>query len=489
MNELVGKTVAELRDGLRAKKFSSLEITEAFLKVTEEKKDLNCYIEVTADKARTDAKRADEALARGEKGLILGVPIGLKDIISTKGIKTTCASKMLSQYVPPYDATVAAKVGSAGGVLIGKQNMDEFAMGSSNENSFFGVVKNPWDLSRVPGGTSGGSAAAVAARIIPASLGTDTGGSVRQPASYCNVVGLKPTYGRVSRYGVVAYASSLDQVGVLTRTVRDCAIVTEVISGKCAHDSTSVDIPVPNFEASIGKDIKGLRIGIPKEYFIKGLNPDVDNSVRKALAGLEAQGAKLVEISLPNTEHSVAVYYIIAPAEMSSNLSRYDGIRYGFRAEGTTDLKSLYCQTRAQGFGKEVKRRILVGTHVLSTGYYDAYYVKAQKVRSLIKKDFTDAFKDHCDIVAAPVVPTTAFKIGEKINDPLSMYLEDILTLPVNLAGLPGMSVPCGFDSKGLPIGLQLIGKPFDEETLFRVGHVHESINDSYKKIAPNAVQ
>lgn len=488
MNELFGKTVAELRDGLRAKKFSSVEITESFLKITADKKDLNCYIEITADKARADAKKADEALARGEKQALLGIPVGLKDIISTKGIKTTCASKMLANYVSPYDATVAAKIGAAGGVLIGKQNLDEFAMGSSNENSFFGHVKNPWDLDRVPGGTSGGSAAAVAARIIPASLGTDTGGSVRQPASYCNVVGLKPTYGRVSRYGVIAYASSLDQVGVLTRTVRDCAIVTEVISGKCKNDSTSVDIPVPNFEASIGKDIKGLRIGIPKEYFIKGLNPDVEKAVKGALAGLEAQGAKLVEVSLPNTEYAVAVYYILAPAEMSSNLSRYDGIRYGFRAEGTTDLKSLYSQTRAQGFGKEVKRRILVGTHVLSTGYYDAYYIKAQKVRALIKQDFTNAFKDHCDVIVCPVTPATAFKIGEKLNDPLSMYLEDIFTLPVNLAGLPGMSVPCGFDSKGLPIGLQIIGKPFDEETLFRVGHVHESISDAHKKVAPYAV-
>jgi aspartyl-tRNA(Asn)/glutamyl-tRNA(Gln) amidotransferase subunit A len=360
--------------------------------------------------------------------------------------------------------------------------MDEFAMGSSNENSAFGPVGNPWNPEYVPGGSSGGSAAAVAARICPITLGTDTGGSIRQPAGFCGIVGLKPTYGRVSRYGVIAYASSLDQVGGFAHNVRDCALVTQAICGVDPNDATSVNQPVPQFDKALGRDIKGLRIGIPKEYFVSGLAPDVHEALKKAIATLEGLGAVPVEISLPHTDVAVAVYYILAPAEASSNLARYDGIRYGHRATGQMDLKTLYCKSRSEGFGREVQRRILVGTYVLSSGYFDAYYVKAQKVRSLISQDFKEAFASKCDIIVAPTAPTAPFKIGEKLSDPLQMYLNDIFTIPVNLAGLPGMSLPCGFSREGLPVGLQLIGRPFDEETIFQVGHAFESATDWHTK-------
>jgi aspartyl-tRNA(Asn)/glutamyl-tRNA(Gln) amidotransferase subunit A len=367
---------------------------------------------------------------------------------------------------------------TAGTVSIGKLNMDEFAMGSSNENSAYGPVRNPWNPEYVPGGSSGGSAAAVAARMCPITLGTDTGGSIRQPAAFCGIVGLKPTYGRVSRYGVIAYASSLDQVGAFARTVRDCALATEAICGADPNDATSAQQPVPNFEAACGRSIKGLRVGLPKEYFIPGLSTEVRNSVDAAVKVLEGLGAIPVEISLPHTELAISVYYILAPAEASSNLARYDGIRYGHRATGDLDLKTLYSRSRREGFGREVQRRILIGTYVLSSGYYDAFYLKAQKVRSLLVKDFNDAFKNQCDIIAAPTAPTLPFRLGEKVSDPLTMYLEDIFTVPVNLAGLPGMSIPCGFSNEGLPIGLQLIGKPWDENTLFQVASAYEGSTD-----------
>ncbi len=484
MAPLCSLSLSEMREGLDKKKFSSKELTESALSNIEKAKGLNAFIEVSRESALREADAADALLKKGEgKDLpLLGIPVGIKDMILTKGIRTTCASKILSNFVAPYDATVTCRLKDAGAVTVGKTNMDEFAMGSSNETSHYGPVQNPWDTSRVPGGSSGGSAAAVAAGLVPLALGTDTGGSIRQPSSYCSTVGIKPTYGRVSRYGVVAYASSLDQVGPITRNVRDAAKITKILSGLDARDATSSNIPVPNYEAVLGKDIKGLRVGVPKEYFIKGLNPEVEKSVRGAIDQLVSLGAKTVEVSLPTTEVALSVYYVLAPAEASSNLGRYDGVKYGFRATGTKDLQDLYCQTRSEGFGKEVKRRILIGTHVLSTGYYDAFYLRAQKVRTLIAQDFKRVFESECDIIVCPTAPTTAFKIGEKVSDPLAMYLSDVFTIPVNLAGLPGMSLPCGFDGQGLPIGVQLIGRSFDEETLFKVAYAYESSTDWHKK-------
>jgi aspartyl-tRNA(Asn)/glutamyl-tRNA(Gln) amidotransferase subunit A len=481
-SDLATLTLAEMRAGLVARRFSSVELTTALLDRAEKASALNAFITLSRERTLAEAQECDARLARGEGGVLLGVPIAIKDMILTRGERTTAASKMLADFVAPYDATVVAKLREAGAVIFGKTNLDEFAMGSSNETSFFGAVRNPWSLDHVPGGSSGGSAAAVAARLAPAALGTDTGGSIRQPASFCNIVGLKPTYGRVSRYGAIAYASSLDQIGPFAANVADCAAVYEVIAGVDPLDSTSVDAPRPDLAALAASDLRGLRIGIPREYFIKGLRPEVESLVRSAVTVLEGRGATVVEISLPHTELAVAVYYILAPAEASSNLARYDGVRFGHRAEGVTDLKDLYCRSRSEGFSAEVQRRILVGTYVLSAGYFDAYYVKAQRVRALIARDFATAFAHECDVIACPTAPTPPFRLAEKVEDPLAMYLNDVFTIPVNLAGLPALSIPCGFVGD-LPVGLQLIGKPWNEDTLLKVGQVYESATDWHTRI------
>jgi len=482
MSDISSLTISEMRAGLDSKQFSCSELVKASLDKADACSGLNCFTQLSSDSALKEAEVIDKLLSQGKRAPLLGIPLGIKDVICTKGVRTTAGSKILENFIPPYDATVVRRLKTAGGVSIGKLNMDEFAMGSSNETSAYGPVRNPWNPEYVPGGSSGGSAAAVAAGICPVSLGTDTGGSIRQPASFCGIVGLKPTYGRVSRYGVIAYASSLDQVGGFARNVRDCALVTQAICGRDPNDATSANKEVPDFSKSIGQNLKGLRIGLPKEYFVSAVAPEVSDALKKAIRTLEDLGAIPVEISLPHTDCAVAVYYILAPAEASSNLARYDGIRYGHRASGKLDLKALYAKSRSEGFGREVQRRILVGTYVLSSGYYDAYYLKAQKVRSLIVKDFHEAFSTKCDVIAAPTAPDTPFKIGERISDPLQMYLNDIFTIPVNLAGLPGMSVPCGFTSQGLPVGLQLIGKPWDEETLFRTAAAYEGATDWHNR-------
>ena len=431
------------------------------------------------------ARAADERLARG-KGVtpLTGVPIALKDLLCTQGVATTCGSHILHNYTPPYDATVVSRLREAGAVFLGKTNLDEFAMGSSNETSWFGVVKNPWDPQAVPGGSSGGSAAAVAAGGCAAALGSDTGGSIRQPASYCGVVGLKPTYGRVSRFGLVAFASSLDQIGPMTRDVKDAALLMNIISGKDPLDSTSADVEIPDFLKALTGKIRGLRIGLPKEYFIEGMEPEVEARVREALETLKSLGADLREISLPHTNYAVDVYYLIAPAEASSNLARYDGVRYGYRTESPRDTASLYQGTRQEGFGEEVKRRIMLGAYALSSGYYDAYYLKAQKVRTLVREDFLRAFEE-VDVIATPTAPTPAFKIGERRADPLTMYLSDIFTIPCNLAGIPGISVPCGLTSAGLPVGIQFMAKAFDEETLLRVSDAFQRVTDFHRRRPP----
>ncbi len=482
MSEIFNLSLTELSAGLQQKDFSSVEVTQSFLARMEAHADLNAYITSCPESALEEAKKADARLQAGEKTPLLGVPLAIKDVLTTKGIRTTCGSKILKDFIPPYTATSVAKLSGLGAVNLGKTNMDEFAMGSSNETSAFGNVKNPWDKERVPGGSSGGSAAAVAARLAPAALGTDTGGSVRQPASLCNLTGLKPTYGRISRYGLIAYASSLDSVGVFTSTAQDAAVLMQAMSGKDEMDASSVDVAVPDFSANLNKDIKGLRIGVPEEYFIPGMNPQVENLVKAAIAKLEDQGASVVPISLPSTKLAVATYYIIAPAEASSNLARFDGIRYGNRAEDAKDLIEVYKKTRAEGFGEEVQRRIMVGAYVLSTGYYDAYYLRAQKIRALISNEFKKAFSEQCDLIACPTSPCTAFKIGEKTDDPLAMYLSDVFTIPVNMAGIPGISIPCGFDNDNLPVGLQLIGKAWDEPTLLQVAHNYQQITDWHKK-------
>ena len=435
---------------------------------------LRTYLTVCADDASAQAVIANQQLQTPATAPPLcGIPIAIKDVILTKGVRSTAGSKILADFVPPYDATVIQRLKHAGAIIIGKVNCDEFAMGSSNENSAFFPTRNPWDLTRVPGGSSGGSATAVAADQTLASLGTDTGGSIRLPAAFCGVTGMKPTYGRVSRYGVVAYASSLDQVGPVTKDVRDCALLLQTIAGHDPKDSTAVDLPVPNYQATLTQGVQGLRIGIPKEYFVEGMQPEVESAVRTSIDELTALGAQPVLISLPHTPYAVATYYIIATAEASSNLARYDGVRYGYRTPQSDGLAAMYAQTRAEGFGIEVKRRILLGTYVLSAGYYDAYYLKAQKVRTLIRQDFLQALQ-ACDVIATPVAPTTAFALGDKTTDPLTMYLSDIFTIAVNLAGLPGIAIPCGFDHQGLPISLQLIGKPFDEATLLRAAYSYE---------------
>lgn len=462
---------------------SSLELTRAYIdRVEKLDPRLNTYILRSTDMALKQAEIADKRIKRKDAVTKLtGIPIALKDIFLTKDIETTCASKILKGYIPPYNGTVVEKLFNAGAVLLGKLNMDEFAMGSSNEHSAFGPVKNPWDTDFVPGGSSGGSSAAVAADLCVASLGTDTGGSVRQPASCCSIVGLKPTYGRISRYGIIAFASSLDQVGPITKDVTDCAILMNIIAGYDPNDATSLNTPVPDYTKSLITDIKGLKIGVPKEYFVEGIDHEVSQAVEAAADKLKEMGADCFEISLPHTKYAVPTYYIIAPAEASANLARYDGIRYGHRTKKLNDLKSLYEESRTEGFGPEVTLRIIIGTYVLSSGYYDAYYLKAQKVRTLIKQDFFDAFK-QCDAILTPVMPTPPFKLGEKIADPLTMYLSDIFTIPVNLAGLPGISVPCGFTNYGLPIGMQLIGKPLDEATLIRIAYTYEQATEWHKR-------
>lgn len=475
-------TLHEASEKLRKREVSSQELTEAvFQRIAQTDGILRSYITVCRDAAIAQAKEADNRLKqRPAASPLLGIPIALKDNLLTRGLRTTCASRILDNFIPPYDATAVAKVRSAGAVITGKTNLDEFAMGSSAENSAFFSTRNPWHLERVPGGSSGGSAASVAADQCIAALGTDTGGSIRQPAAFCGVVGVKPTYGRVSRYGVIAFASSMDQVGPVAKDVRDCALLLEAISGRDPGDSTSVNCPVPSYSKSLTGDIAGLRLGIPKEYFTAGLQPAVDQAVMSAIRQLENRGAIIEEISLPHTEYAVAVYYIIAPAEASSNLARYDGMRYGQRAVGR-DLIETYMLTRAQGLGPEVKRRIMLGTYALSAGYYDAYYLKAQKVRTLIHRDFDAAF-EHCDAIITPTSPTTAFRISEKIHNPLQMYLSDICTIPINLAGVPAISVPCGLDQDGLPIGMQVIGKHFDEATILRVAHAYEQQTEWHKK-------
>ena len=475
-------TIHELQEKLKKKEISSVELTEStFKRIADIDEKIHSYITVCRESALEEAKEADAKLRRMDSpSPLLGIPIALKDIFLTQGILTTCASKILSNFVPPYDGTVVKKLKEAGAVIVGKTNMDEFAMGSSNENSIFGVTRNPWKLDCVPGGSSGGSAAAVAADECVASLGTDTGGSIRQPAACCGVVGLKPTYGRVSRFGIIAFASSLDQVGPMTKDVTDSALMLEAIAGHDPADSTSLDTPVSPYLSALKEKVKGLKIGIPKEYFIPGIQPEVEKAVKEGIRVLKKSGIKVVEVSLPHTEYAVAVYYLIATAEASSNLARYDGMKYGYRQPGK-DLTETYFKSREFGFGAEVKRRIMLGTYALSSGYYDDYYLKAQKVRRLIKKDFDEAFKS-CDVIITPTAPTTAFKIGEKTEDPLQMYLSDIFTNSVNLAGLPGLSMPCGFDSSGLPIGLQIIGKALDEATILRVAYAYEQATDWHKK-------
>jgi aspartyl-tRNA(Asn)/glutamyl-tRNA(Gln) amidotransferase subunit A len=460
---------------VRDKEISSRELTRALLSRIERiNPKINAYVTVLPETAMREAAARDEEIARGHvRGPLHGVPVALKDIFCTKGIRTTCASRILKDFDPPYDATVAEKIRAAGAVLLGKQNMDEFAMGSSTETSCFGPALNPWATDRIPGGSSGGTAAAVAAGTCFAGVGTDTGGSIRQPASHCGVVGMKPTYGRVSRYGMIAFASSLDQGGPIARTVPDAAVVLAAIAGYDRRDSTSVDVPVPDYLAATGRGVKGMRVGLPREYFTEGQDASVKAAVEKALTSLISLGAEGVEISLPHTGYALSTYYIIAPAEASSNLARYDGVRYGYRADGAKGLIEMMSRTRAEGFGEEVKRRVMIGTYALSAGYYDAYYGKAQKVRTLLRRDFTEAFA-RVDVILTPTAPTPAFRVGEKVDDPLTMYLSDIYTIPANLAGIPGISVPCGLSPGGLPIGGQLLGKHFDEESLLAAAAVIE---------------
>lgn len=454
-------------------------LIDIFKRIQEVEKKVKAYITLTVEEAYNMAKDAENAIFSGKKSVVTGVPLAIKDNICTKGILTTCASKILYNFYPPYESTVTSKLLSNKYILIGKTNMDEFAMGSSTENSGFHITRNPWDLERVPGGSSGGSAAAVAADECIAALGSDTGGSIRQPASFCGVVGLKPTYGRVSRFGLVAFASSLDQIGPITKCVADSALLMNVISGYDPMDSTSAPIEPPDFTEYLGREVNGFKIGIPKEYFIKGMDKEVEEKVKDAIKHLESLGCIPVEISLPHTEYAVATYYIIATSEASSNLARYDGVKYGLRIEGK-DLLEMYMKTRSQGFGAEVKRRIMLGTYALSAGYYEAYYKKAQQVRTLIKNDFEKAF-EKVDFIITPTAPSAAFKIGEKVDDPLQMYLSDIFTISVNLAGVPAISIPCGFTQEGLPVGLQIIGKPFDEARILQLAYAYEQSTPWHK--------
>ncbi len=476
------KTIAEHAVCLAKGEYSCVELTEHFLKRIESSSDLNAFITVTDQLAHQQAIQADQIVKAGNAGPLTGIPIAQKDLLCTKGVLTTCGSRILDNFISPYDATVIAKLHDQGMVTLGKTNMDEFAMGSSNETSFYGPVKNPWDLERVPGGSSGGSAAAVAAMLAPVATATDTGGSIRQPAALCGLTGIKPSYGRVSRFGMVAFASSLDQAGVLARNAEDAALVLAAMSGFDQRDSTSLDVPVPDYMASLEDSIKGKVIGLPKEFFGDGVEPDVADAVQASVRELEALGAKTIEVELPNSEVGIPCYYVLAPAEASSNLSRFDGVRYGFRAQEYLDLNDMYEQTRAQGFGEEVQRRIMIGTYVLSSGYYDAYYIKAQKLRRLISDDFTKAF-EKCDLIAGPTAPDTAFRIGDKNDDPVAMYLNDIFTNSVNLAGLPGISVAAGMDRNNLPVGLHLIGRYLDESTILNVAHQFQRATDWHLKV------
>ncbi len=476
------KTIAELSSGLKKKEFSSVELTQHFLgRIQKFNKPLNAFVTITEKEALAAAKKADEEIAKGNAGLLTGIPIVHKDIFCTKGIKTSCGSKMLDNFIAPYDATIVARLNNAGTVLLGKANMDEFAMGSSNEHSYYGPVKNPWDLETVPGGSSGGSAAIVAARLAPMATGTDTGGSIRQPASLCGITGLKSTYGRVSRFGMVAFASSLDHGGPLTQTAEDAAIILNCIAGFDEKDSTSVDKPVPDYTKTLNDDIKGLRIGLPKEFFDEKLNPEIAAIVQEAAKEFEKQGAILKEISLPRAHLAIPAYYVIAPAEASSNLARYDGIRFGHRTKDPKNLLDLYELTRTEGFGDEVKRRIMIGTYVLSSGYYDAYYLKAQKIRRLISDDYQRAFKE-VDMILSPTSPCPAFKIGSKTNNRVDMYLSDIFTVTSNLTGLPSISLPAGF-MNGLPIGLQLTGNYFEEARMLNVAHRYQQTTKWHQKM------
>ncbi|MBT9370494.1 Asp-tRNA(Asn)/Glu-tRNA(Gln) amidotransferase subunit GatA [Rhizobium sp. CSW-27] len=481
MTDLTSLTIAAARDKLKAREISAVELTESYLKAIDVANGaLNAYVAVTPDKAIAMAKASDARLAEGKGGALEGIPLGVKDLFATEGVHTQACSHILDGFKPNYESTVTGKLWGEGAVMLGKLNMDEFAMGSSNESSYYGPVVNPWkaegsDEKLVPGGSSGGSAAAVAAHLCAGATATDTGGSIRQPAAFTGTVGIKPTYGRCSRFGIVAYASSLDQAGPIARDVRDAAILLKAMAGVDKRDTTSVDLPVPDYEAALGQSLKGMKIGIPKEYRLEGMPEEIEKLWAQGVEWLKDAGAEVVEISLPHTKYALPAYYIVAPAEASSNLARYDGVRYGLRADGR-DIADMYEKTRAAGFGKEVQRRIMIGTYVLSAGYYDAYYLKAQKVRTLIKRDFEDAFHAGVDAILAPITPSSAFAIGDKelAADPVKMYLQDVFTITVNMAGLPGLSVPAGLDHKGLPLGLQLIGKPFEEETLFKTAHVIE---------------
>jgi aspartyl-tRNA(Asn)/glutamyl-tRNA(Gln) amidotransferase subunit A len=477
--------IHELHVALKAKQVSARELVSAFYKrIDAVEPQINAYTHLTRKEAEVAADEADRRIASGEAGPLTGIPIALKDNLCTRGVPTTCSSKILQNFIPPYDATVVSRLRAAGAVFLGKTNMDEFAMGSSTENSAFAKTKNPWDLSRIPGGSSGGSAAAVAATLAVASLGSDTGGSIRQPAACCGVVGLKPTYGRVSRFGLIAFASSLDQIGPITQDVRDAALMMNVIGGHDPNDSTAADLPMPDMAEALTGNVAGLRIGIPKEYFVAGIEPDVARAVEGAIAQFGKLGAVVREVSLPHTEAAVSVYYILATAEASANLARYDGVRYGYRAEKYDTLDQMYMKSRSEGFGPEVRRRILLGTYVLSSGYYDAYYKKGQQVRTLIKRDFDTAFGE-VDIILTPVAPTVAFRAGEKTDNPLQMYLSDIFTIAVNLAGVPAISLPCGFSADGLPIGLQLIGRPFDDAGVLRAADAFERSTDFHLRRPP----
>ena len=482
MSDLHRRTLTELAAGLRQRAFSSVELTDELLgRIEANQGALNAFITVTRDGALEAARAADRALAGGGGGPLTGVPIAHKDIFCTAGVRTTCGSRMLDNFVAPYDATVVRRLRNAGAIMLGKTNMDEFAMGSSNETSYYGPVHNPWNRQLVPGGSSGGSAAAVSARLVPGATGTDTGGSIRQPASLCGITGMKPTYGRVSRYGMIAFASSLDQGGVLTRTAADAALMLREMAGFDASDSTSVDTPVPDYVAALEEPLAGLKIGLLKEFFDKGLDPAYERCVREALREYERLGARLSEVSLPHLPLSVPVYYVVAPAECSSNLARYDGVRFGHRCENPRDLNDMYRRTRGEGFGGEVKRRIMTGTYVLSAGYYDAYYLKAQRVRTLINEDFIRAFRE-VDVLMGPTTPTPAFAIGAKTADPITMYLNDIYTIGANLAGLPGISVPCGFVQE-LPVGLQIVGPHFSEARVLNAAHAFQRATDWHARV------
>jgi aspartyl-tRNA(Asn)/glutamyl-tRNA(Gln) amidotransferase subunit A len=485
MTDLTSLTLAQAREALRKKEFSATELAEAHLAAVEQARALNAFVVETPERARAMARASDARLAKGEGGPLEGLPLAIKDLFCTEGVRTTACSHILNNFVPPYESTVTSKLWRAGAVLIGKTNADEFAMGSSNETSYYGPVVSPWrrrgaQTKLVPGGSSGGSAAAVAARVCVGAIGTDTGGSIRQPAAFCGVVGLKPTYGRCSRWGIVAFASSLDQAGPFGRTIGDCAILLRAMAGHDPKDTTSADVTVRDYEAAIGRSVKGVRIGIPKEYRVPGMPAEIEALWQKGADWLKEAGAELVEISLPMTKYALPAYYIVAPAEASSNLARYDGVRYGLRVPGR-DIIEMYEQTRAAGFGKEVRRRVMIGTYVLSAGYYDAYYLRAQKVRTLIKRDFETCFATGIEAILTPTTPSAAFAIGERGRaDPIEMYLNDVFTVTVNMAGLPAISVPAGLDSQGLPLGLQLIGRPFAEETLFTLGAIVESAAGSF---------